>query len=140
MDKDPHPIMTLKSTYKAYPQLMLCSLLLVFLGALGGALYYHNTQLNQRERINLYGQAIATSAALQSVNAAMQQDLVSLQAILVEAKQYPYVLGVTIHNVENKLLVQSGFNPNRPEEGRLGLKPLCTSSLFSTLWIVTPNT
>ncbi len=110
--------MTLKSAYKTYPQLSLCSLLLVFLGIFGGLLYYQNTEANQRERLNLYGEAIATSAARQAVNAAMQQDLVGLQAILTETKQFPYVLGASIHNVENKLLVQSGFSPNQPQEGR----------------------
>lgn len=97
---------------------MLCSLLLLLLGGLGAYLYFHNTQLNSQERIHLYGEAIASSAARQAVNAAMQQDLVSLQAILVEASQYPYVMGTSIHNVENKLLVQSGFKPNQPLEGR----------------------
>lgn len=110
--------MTLKSTYKTYPQLSLCSLLLLFLGIFGGVLYYQNTEANQRERLNLYGEAIATSAARQAVNAAMQQDLVGLQAILTETRQFPYVLGTSIHNVENKLLVQSGFSPNQPQEGR----------------------
>jgi len=110
--------MTLKSTYKTYPQLSLCSLLLLFLGIFGGVLYFQNTESNQRERLNLYGEAIATSAARQAVNSAMQQDLVGLQAILTETRQLPYVLGASIHNVENKLLVQSGFNPNHPQEGR----------------------
>lgn len=110
--------MTLKNTYKTYPQLTLCSLLLLFLGIFGAVMYFKNTGLNQQERIHLYGEAIASGSARQAVNAAMQQDLVSLQAILVEASQYPYVMGTSIHNVENKLLVQSGFKPNQALEGR----------------------
>lgn len=110
--------MTLKKTWKAYPQLMICSLLLLSLGLLGATLYYQNTDKNQHERIQLYGDALANSAARQAVNAAMQQDLVSLQAILTETSQYSYVIGTSIHNVENQLLVQSGFKPNQPLEGR----------------------
>ena len=108
----------LKSTYKAYPQLTLCSLLLLFLGLFGGAMYYHNSDANQRERIHLYGDALAAGAARQAVNAAMQQDLVSMQAILVDTQQAPFVIGASIHNVENRLLVQSGFKPNQPVQGR----------------------
>lgn len=110
--------MILKNTYKTYPQLTLCSLLLLFLGIFGAVMYYKNTGLNQQDRIHLYGEAIASGSARQAVNAAMQQDLVSLQAILAEASQYPYVMGTSIHNVENKLLVQSGFKPNQAVEGR----------------------
>lgn len=110
--------MKLKNAYKTYPQLMLCSLLLLFLGIFAAFMYQQNTRLNQQERIHLYGEALANSSARQAVNAAMQQDLVSLQAILVEASQYAYVIGTSIHNVENKLLVQSGFKPNQPLQGR----------------------
>lgn len=97
---------------KAYPQLTLCSLLLVFLGVFAGLMYWHNTELNQRERLQLYGAALASGAARQAVTPAIQQDLVSMQAILTELQHHSFVLGASIHNVENQLLVQSGFQPN----------------------------
>lgn len=110
--------MALMTTYKTYPQLTLCSLLLIALGLFGAWAYQHNGEQNQREQISLYGQVLANSAARQAVNATLQQDLVSLQAILLEVGQYPNVIGATIHNVENKLLVQSGFKPNQVITGR----------------------
>jgi len=110
--------MALIKTYRTYPQLMLCSLLLVALGAFGAWAYIHNSTQNQREQISHYGQVLANSAARQAVNATLQQDLVSLQAILLEVGQYPNVIGATIHNVENQLLVQSGFKPNQEINGR----------------------
>lgn len=110
--------MALMTTYKTYPQLTLCSLLLVALGLFGAWAYHSNGEQNQREQVSLYGQVLATSAARQAVNATLQQDLVSLQAILLEVGQYPNVIGATIHNVENKLLVQSGFKPNQVITGR----------------------
>lgn len=110
--------MALINTYRNYPQLTLCTLLLIALGIFGGWAYSHNTELNQREKINHYGQVLANSAARQAVNATLQQDLVSLQAILLEVGQYPNVIGSTIHSVENKLLVQSGFKPNQEIIGK----------------------
>lgn len=110
--------MALIKTYRTYPQLTLCSLLLIALGAFGAWAYLHNSEQNQREQIEHYGQVLANSAARQAVNATLQQDLVSLQAILLEAGQYPNVIGTTIHNVENKLLVQNGFKPNQIIKGR----------------------
>jgi len=110
--------MALIKTYRTYPQLMLCSLLLIALGVFGAWAYISNSSQNQREQISHYGQVLANSAARQAVNATLQNDLVSLQAILLEVGQYPNVIGATIHNVENKLLVQSGFKPNQEIKGR----------------------
>ncbi|ACE86268.1 hypothetical protein [Cellvibrio japonicus] len=110
--------MKLANTCKAYPQLTLCSLLLLFLGIFGGLMYYTNTEGNQRERTQLYGTALAAGAARQAVTPAMQQDLVSMQAILTELQQHTWVQGASIHNVENQLLVQSGFKPNQVTQGR----------------------
>ncbi len=110
--------MAIFNTYRNYPQLTLCSLLLIALGIFGGWAYSHNSELNQQEKINNYGQVLANSAARQAVNATLQQDLVSLQAILLEVGQYPHVIGSTIHSVENKLLVQSGFKPNQEIIGK----------------------
>lgn len=103
--------------YKAYPQLTLCSLLLVFLGLFGGIMYQQNNAQNQHERIQLYGAALASGAARQAVTPAIAQDLVSMQAVLTELSLHQYVLGASIHNVENLLLVQSGFKPNHITQG-----------------------
>ncbi len=110
--------MKLTQHCKAYPQLSLCSLLLLFLGVFAGIMYWHNTEQNQRERLQLYGAALASGAARQAVTPAIQQDLVSMQAILTELQGHRFVLGASIHNVENQLLVQSGFQPNQPLLGR----------------------
>lgn len=110
----PMPLLT---TYRSYPQLFLCSVLLLILGFLGAGLYLHNTYYNQQEQIQNYGQTLARSAARQAVDATLTQDLISLQAVLLDVGQAPKVVGAAIHNVENKLLVQSGYNPNQPMQG-----------------------
>jgi uncharacterized membrane protein affecting hemolysin expression len=103
--------------YRAYPQLSLCTLLIVLLGLLGSGLYLYHGELNQREQANNYGQVLAQSAARQAVEATLNQDLISLQAILQEVAQYPRVVGASIRNVENKLLVQSGHHPHQQVTG-----------------------
>lgn len=103
--------------YRSYPQLSLCSVLIVLLGLLGSSLYVYHNESGQREQVNNYGQVLARSAARQAVDAALNQDLISLQAILQEVVQYPSVVGATIHNLENQLLVQSGHSPNQAVEG-----------------------
>lgn len=109
--------MPLLTTYRSYPQLFLCSILLLILGFLGAGLYLHNTYYNQQEQINNYGKTLARSAARQAVDATLTQDLISLQAVLMDVGQSPAVVGASIHNVENKLLVQTGYSPNQPVEG-----------------------
>lgn len=104
--------------YRAYPQLSLCSALIVALGLLASGLYVYHSENSQREQAQHYGQVLAHSAARQAVDAALNQDLISLQAILQEVVQYPQVVGATIHNLENKLLVQSGHRPNQAVEGK----------------------
>ena len=44
--------------------------------------------------------------------------MVSLQAILQDVAQYPNVIGATLHNVDNKLLLQSGFKPKQIQQGK----------------------
>jgi uncharacterized membrane protein affecting hemolysin expression len=67
--------MPLLTTYRSYPQLFLCSILLLILGFLGAGLYLHNTYYNQQEQINNYGKTLARSAARQAVDATLTQDL-----------------------------------------------------------------
>jgi uncharacterized membrane protein affecting hemolysin expression len=111
-------LMSLIKSVRNYPQLTLCSFLIIVLGIIGAWAYWANTGQNQQEQRHRYGQLLASSGARQAVTPAMQQDLVSLQAILHDLNQYPGVIGATIHDVENRLLVQSGFKPNQAIEGK----------------------
>lgn len=104
--------------YRAYPQLSLCSLLILLLGFLGTGLYLHHSDSNQRTHAEHYGQVLARSAARQAVEATLNQDMISLQAILQEVSRYPQVVGATIHNLENQLLVQSGHRSQQAETGK----------------------
>ncbi|RYY73176.1 MAG: hypothetical protein EOO52_18975 [Gammaproteobacteria bacterium] len=110
--------MSLLNHYRTYPQLSLCSLLLLALGLIGATFYLYNADQNQQANIDRYGQIIASSTARQAVDATLNQDMVSLQAILQEVAQYPNVIGVTLRNLDNKLLVQSGYKPNQPVQGK----------------------
>lgn len=110
--------MSLLNHYRTYPQLCLCSLLLLALGLMGAIFYLYNTDKNQQANIERYGQIVASSAARQAVDATLNQDMVSLQALLQEVGQYPDVVGVTLRNLDNKLLVQSGYKPNQPVRGK----------------------
>ena len=56
----------------------------------------------------VYGENLATMAAKSAIDATLNHDLVSLQVVLQDVGQSPYVLFATIHDVENNLLVQSG--------------------------------
>ena len=110
--------MSLLNHYRTYPQLSLCSLLLLALGLMGATFYLYNADQNQKTNIERYGQILASSTARQAVDATLNQDLVSLQAILQEVGQYPNVIGITLHNLDNKLMVQSGYRPNQPVKGK----------------------
>jgi len=110
--------MSLLSQYRTYPQLSLCSALLFVLGLMGAVFYLYNADRNQEASVNRYGHILATSTARQAVDATLNQDKVSLQAILLEVGQYPNVVGASLRNVDNKLLVQSGYRPNQPAHGK----------------------
>ncbi len=110
--------MSLLNNYRTYPQLSLCSALLLVLGLMGAIFYLYNADQNQQASVERYGQILATSTARQAVDATLNQDMVSLQAILQEVGQYPNVVGATLRNVDNKLLVQSGYRPNQPSAGK----------------------
>ncbi|TQV71845.1 hypothetical protein FKG94_19580 [Exilibacterium tricleocarpae] len=60
---------------------------------------------------NRYGQALADMTAQQAVEATLSKDLVSLQVILSHVAQHSGVATATIHDVENRLLVQAGDSP-----------------------------
>jgi uncharacterized membrane protein affecting hemolysin expression len=110
--------MSLFTHYRRYPQLSLCSALLLILGFLGAFFYLYNSDKNQQINIERYGQMLAVSSARQAVDATLTQDMVSLQAILQDVALYPNVIGTTLHNVDNKLLVQSGYKPKQSSHGK----------------------
>lgn len=67
----------------------------------------------QQELRNHYGQALADTAAEQSVVAMLSNDLLSLQALLEDIAKNPRVVGATLHDVDNQLLVQGGLRPDQ---------------------------
>ena len=67
---------------------------------------YLDQQLNNVAQ--RYGQAMANMAAEQAEPAMLNQDRVSLTALLADIGQNLNVAGATIHDVENRLLVQNG--------------------------------
>jgi uncharacterized membrane protein affecting hemolysin expression len=106
--------MSLLNSFRNHPQLSLCSLLLLLLGFMGAIFYLYNTDKNQQTSVEHYGQILAASSARQAVDATLNQDMVILQ----EVNQYPYVIGASLRNVDNKLLVQGGYRPNQPALGK----------------------
>ncbi|MGN0920657.1 MAG: hypothetical protein ACI4NJ_02895 [Cellvibrio sp.] len=98
----------LKSFVKSHPQLTLASGLIVLLGLIAGIFYSLNTLRNADEKINIYGHTVTQAAAKQAVAASMQQDLISMQAVLVDIRQNPWIVGARIRNVEGKTLVETG--------------------------------
>ena len=94
----------------ARPLVPLCSALIAILGVLAGVLYWHYSQRNQEVYLAHFGQALASHAARQAVNPTLNQDLISLQVILQELTRHPSIAGATIHDVEQQLLVQSGYS------------------------------
>ncbi len=103
--------MSILHLLRTHPLAPLSSALIVLLGLLGGLLYWHYSQTNAQTERAIYGQSLASSAAQRAVSPTLNQDLISLQVILQELDQYPHVIGATIHDVENQLLVQSGYSP-----------------------------
>lgn len=63
-------------------------------------------------RTDQYGSALASVAATQATEATMNHDLVSLQVTVSDIARNPDILSVTVHDVENHLLVQAGDSPN----------------------------
>lgn len=63
-------------------------------------------------RTGHYGNALSSLAAKQATDATLNHDLVSLQVTVSDVARNPHVLSATIHDVENRLLVQAGESPN----------------------------
>ncbi|MGQ9425729.1 hypothetical protein ACXYTJ_08680 [Gilvimarinus sp. F26214L] len=88
------------------PLLGLCAgiLLATFVSA---AICQHLIATSLENRSSQYGQALANVAARQAIDSTLNHDLVSLQVILSDIAENPDVATVTIHDVENNLLVQA---------------------------------
>ncbi|MGH1372693.1 MAG: hypothetical protein ACRBBW_11690 [Cellvibrionaceae bacterium] len=73
-------------------------------------------QQQHTQRLDLrtghYGKALSSLAAKQATDATLNHDLVSLQVTVSDVARNPHVLSATIHDVENRLLVQAGESPN----------------------------
>ncbi len=67
---------------------------------------------------NSYGQLLANMTAQQAVDATLNRDLVSLQVILSNLTASSGVATATIHDVENRLLVQAGDSPGSDGRSR----------------------
>lgn len=79
---------------------------------ISASLLRHQHQERLDIRTHQYGNALATLAAKQATEATMNHDLVSLQVIVSDIARNPDILSVTVHDVENRLLVQAGGSPN----------------------------
>ena len=93
------------------PQLIFVVLCLIASALISAALFTHNHQQSLERHKRDYGHALANLAARQAVDATLNHDLVSMQVILTDVAQNAGVVGATIHDVENQLLVQSGHKP-----------------------------
>ncbi len=109
--------MPLSRQIAALPSSQILSLLLA--AALSAAILvcavlFHQHDLRKQEQYQRqYGQALADLAARQAVDATLNHDLVSLQVLLSDIAANEGVIGATIHNVENRLLVQGGHKPSQ---------------------------
>jgi len=109
--------MPLSRQIAALPSSQILSLLLA--AALSAAILvcavlFHQHDLQKQERYQQqYGQALADLGARQAVDATLNHDLVSLQVLLSDIAANGGVIGATIHNVENRLLVQGGHKPSQ---------------------------
>ncbi|WP_086930376.1 hypothetical protein [Agarilytica rhodophyticola] len=72
------------------------------------ALFIPASHTNNERYIANYGKALSAMAAKQAIDATFNHDLVRLQVILQDVVENPHALFATIHDVENKLLVQAG--------------------------------
>ncbi|MDO3383322.1 hypothetical protein [Gilvimarinus algae] len=106
--------MSLRQRLSRAPLLGLCTLAVLLLGVLGVFLTLAQADAQRQEQASRYGQALAERAASQAVEPALAQDMISLQVILQSLAKQPDVRGATIHDVENRLLVQSGSSELTP--------------------------
>lgn len=111
--------MSLPQQLRPHWRPLLASALLIGLGLVGALLYGLSSLQSQRAQLDQYGQALARSTAQRAVDATLSQDMISLQAVLQELTRHPQVIGATLHDVENRLMVQSGTAPSDAEPGQV---------------------
>lgn len=86
-----------------------------------------------------YGNALASLAAQQAVDATFNHDLVRLQVILQDVARNPNVNLATIHDVENNLLVQSGESLPTSEVQQVFTSPITLHDSIAGYVSVTVN-
>lgn len=110
--------MALYDRLKPHWQPLCGTALIVLLGLLAALLHTRASLQTQSQQLDGFGQTLARSTAQRAVDATLSQDMISLQVVLQELTRHPQVMGATIHDVENRLLVQSGFPPGEAEPGQ----------------------
>lgn len=110
--------MALYARLKPHWQPLCGTALIVLLGLLAGLLHTHASLQTQSQQLDGFGHTLSRSTAQRAVDATLSQDMISLQVVLQELTRHPQVIGATIHDVENRLLVQSGFPPGDAEPGQ----------------------
>lgn len=105
--------MSLFEPLRPYIRPLSVSALILFLGLCATLLHAYTSLQSQNRQIDRLGETLAQSAAQRAVDATLSQDMLSLRASLQELIRHPQVVGATIHDVENRLLVQSGFGTSR---------------------------
>lgn len=110
--------MALYARLKSHWQPIAGTALIVLLGLLAAGLHARASLHTQSQQLDSFGQTLARSTAQRAVDATLSQDMISLQVVLQELTRHPQVIGATIHDVENHLLVQSGFPPGEAEPGQ----------------------
>lgn len=88
--------------------LLISTLSCVVIAVLASWVTLHHVAKMQQQQQREFGQSLVNIIAAQVVEPLINQDWVSLQATLSEVASGPQVLEATIHDVENKLLVQGG--------------------------------
>lgn len=100
--------MALLQLVHRHPQLSAYTLVLLVLGVVASVLHGYFAEVQTERQLTRYGQMLADGGAVRAVEPALAQDMVSLQVILKSLTGQPGVAGATIHDVENRLWVQSG--------------------------------
>lgn len=104
--------MTLLTRLTPHRQPLCASTLILIVALCASALHLWSSLDTRYTQLDQFGQTLADSAAQRAVDATISQDMISLQVVLQELTRHPQVLGATVHDVENRLLVQSGFSPS----------------------------
>lgn len=108
-------MMRVKIYLEFVPRLFCAALGALLMLLLAAGLWWQQTDKINEGWLVTYGQGIASMAAKSAVDATLNHDLVSLQVVLQDALSSARVSFVTLHDVENNLLVQAGTALSRHE-------------------------